>query len=298
MLSPVGSAFATDLTRRIADPEGGPVVVAHRGCHNAAPWRGLSEASENSFDALDHCVALGVDVMETDVRRTRDGALVMIHDATVDRVTDGHGRVSDLTLAAIGKLHLRENEGGPGAALTNRTIPTLAEMLARAGTKIVLNLDVKDAIYAEVIAAVVEAGAADRVIVKTGAGVNSPSLAGLPPYNRVPFMPILSSGDESGSDLVRIVRQQGSGTRKVVGYEVPRMPAAVLPALAAEARFQHVRLWNNTLWDGFIGTGRGDIEGLRDPDAVWGWLIRSGVSMIQTDEPEALLRFLHRDRAH
>ncbi len=291
---PALAASAGGPMPRILDPNGGPVVVAHRGCHNAAPWHGLPEAAENSFDALDHCITLGVDVMETDVRRTRDGALVMIHDATVDRVTDGHGRVADLTLAEIRKLRLRDNEGGSGAAVTNQSIPTLEEMLARAGSHIVLNLDIKDAIYAEVIATVMRAGASGRVIVKNTAGANSLPLASLAPYNQVPFMPILASGDPSATDLPAIARRQATGDHPVLGFEIPRMPASALPALADEARRLHVRLWNNTLWDGFIAGYGGDTEALRDPDAVWGRLIRGGVSMIQTDEPETLLRYLRR----
>jgi glycerophosphoryl diester phosphodiesterase len=268
-------------------------VVAHRGCHNSAPYHGLSGAPENSLEALDHCVALGADVMETDVRRTRDGVLVMIHDDTVDRVTQGHGRVADMTLAEIQALSLRENEGGAGSKLTDQHVSTLKEMLEHAGNRIVLNLDVKDSIYPEVVDVVVRAGAAERVIVKNIAGTGSAPLAAIAPYDRVPFMPILSSADQAGADLPEVAHRQGAGATKPIGFEVPRMPAAMLPPLAAEARRQGVRLWNNTLWNGFIDGYGGDVDALRDPDAVWGRLIGAGVTMIQTDEPEALLRFIH-----
>jgi len=67
------------------------LVVAHRGC-----WKATAE---NSLAAIEACIALGVDVVELDARRTVDGALVLMHDATVDRMTNGHGRVEDLTLA-------------------------------------------------------------------------------------------------------------------------------------------------------------------------------------------------------
>lgn len=285
---PAGTADA--IARRIADPVGGPIVVAHRGCHNPSPHHDLAAAPENSLAALDHCVLLGVEVMETDVRRTRDGHLVMIHDETVDRTTNGHGKVADLSLAQIKTLRLRENEGG--AAITDAQVPTLDELLVHAGNRIVLNLDIKDAIYPEVIAAVRRAGMARRVIVKTSAGIGSPALSALAPYDQVPFMPILSSADEGGTDLAVVARQQADGRHPPIGYEVPRMAGEMLPALAAEAKRQHVRLWNNTLWDGFIAGYGGDIDALRAPDAVWGRLIEAGVSMIQTDEPEALKIYL------
>lgn len=289
---------ATAIARRIADPDGGAIVVAHRGCHNPAPRHGLSSVAENSPAALDQCVALGVDVMELDVRRTRDGHLVILHDATVDRTTDGHGKVVDLTLAAVRALHLRDNEGGAGTTLTDARVPTLDEMLAQARGRIVLNLDVKDAIYAEVVAATERAGAAGRVIVKNAAGIGDPPLAALPPYDRIPFMPILSASDAAGSDLVAVMRRQDDGARRPLGYELPRMDAAQLPGVAAEAKRQHRRLWCNSLWDGFVRGMGGDVDALRDPQAVWGRMIAGGISMIQTDEPEALLRYLGRDKTN
>ena len=114
------------------------------------------------------------------------------------------------------------------------------------------------------------------------------------PYDRVPFMPILSSGDATGSDLAAIVTRQASGTRRPIGFEVPRMPAEALPGVVAAARAARARIWTNTLWEGYIGQANGDIDALRDPDAVWGRLHRAGVSIFQTDEPEALGRYAAR----
>lgn len=283
---------AATIARRIADPQGLPVVIAHRGCHNPAPHHRLGSTPENSVAALDQCVKLGVDVMELDVRRTRDGYLVIMHDATVDRTTDGRGRVGDLTLAAVKALRLRENEGGPAAALTMAQVPTLDEMLTRARGRIVLNLDIKDAIYPQVIAATVRAGAADRVIVKNAAGIGDVPLAALPPYDRVPFMPILSAVDDAGTDLVAVMAKQDAGSRRAIGYELPRMGLTNLASVAAEARRQKRRLWCNSLWEGFVRGIGGDIDALRDPDGVWGRMIAGGISMIQTDEPEMLVRYL------
>ena len=85
------------------------LVVAHRGC-----WK---TAAENALSAIEACVALGVHMVEVDVRRTRDGALVLMHDETVDRTTNGSGRVGDLTLAEIARLRLRQGQGGPERCL-------------------------------------------------------------------------------------------------------------------------------------------------------------------------------------
>ncbi|KQT32907.1 hypothetical protein ASG29_09130 [Sphingomonas sp. Leaf412] len=279
---------ALAVMARIADPAAGPIVIAHRGCHAAAPALGLGSVPENSLAALTQCVAIGADVMETDVRMTRDGHLVMIHDATVDRTTDGRGRIADLTLADIRALRLRDDLGGAGARVTDARVPTLAEMLDAAAGRIVLNLDIKDAVQAETIAAVQAHGAQDRVLVKATAGIASPPLAALPPFDRVAFLPMLSGGD----DLPQVIARQAGGRIRPVGYEVPRMSLALLAPTAAAARAADGRLWANTLWDGYVAGIGGDDEARRDPDRVWGRLIRAGVSMLQTDDPADLKRFV------
>ncbi len=284
---------AAAILRRIADPTAGPIVVAHRGCHAAAPTLGLRSVPENSLAALDHCVAIGADVMETDVRMTRDGHLVMIHDATVDRTTDGRGRVNDLTLAELKALRLRDDLGGTDAPLTDEHVVTLDEMLRAAAGRIVLNLDIKDAVHTETIAAVVDAGAAGRVLVKATAGIASPPLAALPPFDRVPFLPMLAGSD----DLPAVVARQAAGRVRPIGYEVPRMSQAALPPLVAAARAARGRLWANTLWEGFVAGIGGDADAVRDPGRVWGRLIDAGVSMIQTDHPAELRNFIDTARS-
>lgn len=291
LAAPAHAADPAEIMRRISDPRAGMIVIAHRGCHNSAPQHRLPAAPENSARALDHCVMLGVDVMETDVRKTRDGHLVIMHDATVDRTTDGKGAVAQLTLAQVKALRLRENEGGSDAALTNQSVLTLAEILALAKGRIVLNLDVKDAIYAEVVEMAVRLGAADRVIVKVSAGIGSPPLAAMTPFDRIPFMPMIASADGTATDLPAVVDRQASAHRRPIGYELPRTPAGAVPPIAARARAASGRLWVNSLWDGFIAGVGGDDEALREPDAVWGALYRAGITMIQTDEPEALLQY-------
>lgn len=70
-----------------------PIVIAHRGGARLRP--------ENTLPAFAHAAELGVDVLELDVRRTKDGALVVIHDPTIDRTTDGAGAVGSYTLAEL-----------------------------------------------------------------------------------------------------------------------------------------------------------------------------------------------------
>ena len=88
-----------------------PEVIAHRG--------GPADAPENTLAAFRNAVELGVDRLEMDVHMTRGGGLVVIHDETVDRTTNGTGRVADMTLA-----ELRALDAGNG-----EKIPTFKEVI-------------------------------------------------------------------------------------------------------------------------------------------------------------------------
>src|SRR3970040_315639 len=81
-------------------------VIAHRGGAGLRP--------ENTLAAFSHAVAIGADVLEIDVQPTADGAIVCIHDATVDRTTDGQGRVDSFTLKELRKLDAGHNWSGDG----------------------------------------------------------------------------------------------------------------------------------------------------------------------------------------
>ncbi|KQQ84917.1 glycerophosphodiester phosphodiesterase [Xanthomonas sp. Leaf131] len=278
------------IQARLTNPDGGIVVVAHRGCHAPAPEHGFNDtAPENSLAALERCIAIGADVMETDVRRAADGTLVMLHDATVDRTTDGTGKLSELTLSDLQKLRLRSDEGGAQAALTDQRVVTLDQMLARSKGHILLNLDVKDAIYVQVVDAVARLGMQHQVIVKAEAGIATPPLAAMQPFDKVYFFPILINA-HGNADLAAIATAQTRNARPAA-FELPKMSAAQLPALAAVSKAHNVRLMVNSLWEGFIAGYGGDADAERDPDKVWGRLYRDGVSIIQTDAPEALLRY-------
>jgi glycerophosphoryl diester phosphodiesterase len=150
---------------------------------------------------------------------------------------------------------------------------------------------VKDPIYAEVVAASLRSGVKDGVIVKTKAGPDTPPLSGMPPYNAVPFAVIPVSSDASGADLPTVIDRQMKASPRPVAIELPTIPLASLPLIIARAHAADVRVWVNTLNEGFVLGGFGDLDALRSPQAVWGRLCKMGVSVFQTDEPAALLRY-------
>lgn len=108
-------------------------IAAHRGAHKEFP--------ENSIASILEAIRLGVSVVEIDIRSTKDGVLILMHDATVDRTTTGKGKVSQLTYAEIQTLYLRDT---PAGAASNCHIPTLKEVLRLCRGKIILDIDFKE----------------------------------------------------------------------------------------------------------------------------------------------------------
>lgn len=112
----------------------GVTVVAHRGLAPGLP--------ENTLTAFRAAIGLGVDAIEIDLRVTADGHLVVMHDDTVDRTTNGHGRVADLSLAEIKALDAGSHAGAEFGA---ERIPTYREVLETVqGHRVRLLLDIKD----------------------------------------------------------------------------------------------------------------------------------------------------------
>ncbi|WP_246617131.1 DUF4996 domain-containing protein [Sphingomonas yunnanensis] len=103
-------------------------------------------------------------------------------------------------------------------------------------------------------------------------------------------MPILLNPGKR-ADLAALLRRQCASPAHPLGAELPRLSPTQLAQVSAAARGCGVRLWVNSLLEGLVAGYRGDRDAPRDPDAVWGRMYRDGVSIIQTDEPEALLRY-------
>ena len=147
-------------------------VAAHRGWSSRYP--------ENTMEAFRGAVSLGVDQIETDVRITKDGELVIIHDAEVDRTTNGSGKVNSFTLSELKKLDagkIRNMEG------QGYRIPTFEEFVEYMKTLPDMTLDIELKEYPEkgneavayevcdrVLQALDDAGYADRMVVNTFSG--------------------------------------------------------------------------------------------------------------------------------
>lgn len=126
-------------SRYFPQPVGRPLVIAHQGGEGLRP--------SNTMAAFEHAMSLGVDVLEMDIHSSADGVLVVIHDATVDRTTDGTGRVQDLTLAQLQALdagHYWSADGGQSYPFRGQgiTIPALEEIF-QAWPAMWMNIEIK-----------------------------------------------------------------------------------------------------------------------------------------------------------
>jgi len=130
-------------------PHRAPILTGARKPLNIAHQGGELLAPSNTMAAFDLAASLNVDVLETDIHMTKDGQLVLMHDATVDRTTNGTGRVDSFTLAELKKLDagykfvdLQGNHSYRGKGVT---VPTLEELFAKYGARFYYNVEMKDA---------------------------------------------------------------------------------------------------------------------------------------------------------
>lgn len=292
----LATTSGADLRGRLYDWADGVLVVAHRACHAPAPSRGMMKAlPENSLAALDRCVALGVDMVEIDIRRTADGALVVMHDPTVDRTTNGHGRVSEMSLRQVQALRLKSADAKRGGAAAEAP-PTLEDFLARAQGRILINLDVKEAIAEQVTQVVLASGAGGQVLVKARPEAGAAPMADLPPYTGLAFMPMVGAArGRSGGDPAGITAAQVLAENRVPAIELCDLRRSEFKAVRAAARLARVRLWSNALAQkGLKGFWARAQAGGAAADGRYTWkrLVGDGVSVIQTNRPSALLDYL------
>lgn len=265
------------LLRHLQNPRDPYVLVAaHRG-----DWRSFPE---NSLEAIRGAIDLGVDIVEIDVQKTRDGQLVLMHDATVDRTTTGKGKVSDYTLDSLKKLRLKNALG----RATIFTVPTLEEAMRLARDRVLVNID-KGYDHFDIVYEILErTGTLHQAIFKsdkTAARVQQDYAALL---KDILYMPIVFLEGKGAAEKI----EANAALLRPLAMELvfATDTSLVLPQLKELPR-KGARVWVNTMWGSLCG-GREDDRALQDPEGHWGWVLRLGAGIIQTDRPQQLIAFL------
>ena len=254
------------------------LVVSHRG-----DWRNWPE---NSIDAIESVIDMGVDIMELDLKLTRDSVLVLCHDKTIDRTTNGHGLVCDITYDSICRCVLRTGHG----VKTALRMPTLREALEVCKDRIVVNIDQGYEYYDLALAVTEELGMTDQVLIKgkRPAEVVAAKFAEYP--HNMMYMPIIDILKPQGRELFEAYRACGE---QPLAYEVcwdtmtPEVETCMRQVVDGGSK-----LWVNSLWPSLCG-GLDDDRAFRgETEAVYGRLLDLGATIIQTDRPEFLIRYL------
>ncbi len=217
-----------------------PLRIAHRG----ASGDGL--APENTLAAVARALDLGVDLVEIDVRATRDGQLVVVHDADLDRTTDMTGLVRDLTLAEI-----RRADAGAwfGPAFRGERVPTLEEVLEVCRRRALVLIEIKaDGIAERTLQAVDNLGSADQVVIQSFAPETVRRIKALRPA--VPAALLVGRLPATPSRLRarRLVAQ----TLELGANALAIWSATLTPALVEEVRQRGVALWTWTVDDPLV----------------------------------------------
>lgn len=251
-------------------------VVAHRGV-----WR---DFPENSIAAIKQAEKLGVQMVEIDIRATKDGRLVLMHDKTLERTTTGRGRVDQHTLAEIQKLHLLNGYGIP----TEQRVPTLREALRATAGRMLVYLD-KSYGYIAQAHAIAKSLNVEEQVFFYGYVTAEQLRADYPAIHKeLNYLPKLKPGLKDRRAYIEGFLKRDRSPAFVVSFKED--DPAFFDDLAWIKR-SGKRIWASPLWLGMCGD-RTDDRATKDPDANWGWLIEQGFSMICTDRPRELLGYL------
>lgn len=248
-------------------------VIAHRG-----DWR---NAPENSLKGLQNCIEWGVDMVEVDLAMTKDSILVLMHDESIDRTTNGKGLIQEWTLDSLQNLDLTLYDG----TLTQEKIPTLENFLLQSKGKTEVFID-KGYPFIEQAYSILE---------KTGT-LNEAHFLGFVSaeqfkkdypdlYQVVHYMPLvvpskhihqqLQSFEQIGSTYYLYSFQNEDSTLLSTVRSIAQQSFAM--ATTQEARYC---------------AGHTDSLSISDPENGWGWILDNGFNAICTDFPEELISFL------
>ena len=258
------------------------LVVSHR-----ADWRNFPE---NSIEAINSAIEMGVDMVEIDIAKTKDGHLVLMHDRTLDRTTDGKGLVSDYTLESLKKLHLRNGCG----VVTRYKIPTLEEAMLAAKGKVLVNLDKSYDYFAEVYEVLKRTQTLKQTVVKAAKPYEVVKAEFGQYLDKVIFMPIVNLGHKNACQIINTYLDH----HKPVAFELVFDKDSLLTDKIVETIVNGgSKVWINSLWASLNG-GHDDDLAVTDKENSYGWIIGKGATLIQTDRPLLLMEYLETQKLH
>lgn len=243
----------------LLDPDA-RLVIGHRGNRVAMP--------ENTLESLTHAVELGADAVEFDVRVSRDGVPVVIHDADIDRTTNGSGRVSAYSFAELRAFDAGARAPGPRSSKVH--IPSLDEVFDRLRTTPFV-IEVKETAAVDATERVVRKfGALNRVL------IGSPDTSVMERFYRSGLSSCASMRDAILLIPLALVGVAPLKPRYDVLSVTPRFHGVPIPVRRMASMARRVG----------IATQVWTVNDAEEARSLW----RAGVAGIVTDDPAALLR--------
>jgi glycerophosphoryl diester phosphodiesterase len=270
-----------DVLKKLHYPDQETVLIsAHRG-----DWR---NAPENSIQGLNNCIKMGIDIIEFDLNISKDGHLIVLHDNTLDRTTTGKGRPEDYNLAELKSLRLRDG----ASHFTSHTIPTLEEYLIAAKGKVVVCID-KGFLYFDQAMTIVNRLEMSNQIIYNIPNLTLDSLKSLNLKNYSEDLMLNLLGFSNDVNISEKIVQSYSLRKRAIMHPVFANDTVPFIKWMPKVKRMGLHLWLNALWPEHNGGHHDDrAVDLGEVEESWGWLIDNGATIIQTDRPEELKKYL------
>ena len=260
-------------------------VISHRG-----DWRNYPE---NSIPAIESIIRMGVDMMELDVKMTKDSVLVLMHDKTINRMTNGKGKVSDITYDSLMTFKMRRAHNVTTDSLR---VPTLRQAFECCKDRILINVDHAANYYKEIVELAEEMGMTGQVLMKGSKSIDQVAADMAPYENNLLYMPIININQEKGQELFYDYVNRGIAP---MAFEVCwKENGEEMEKCVAEIKKMGSKLWVNTLWNSLCGGLSDDIAFETSAAEVYGKIVDMGTTIIQTDRPEMLIEYLRSRGLH
>lgn len=244
---------AQQALRQLPESKNAFIVIAHRGSHLIKP--------ENTIAAIEDAIAIGADYVELDLRTTKDGHLVLLHNEGVDQVSNGKGLIKDLDFEDVKKLVLKGKDG------SLHQIAGFDEALKACKNKINIYLDFKAAEPEKAYRAIKKENMEHQVLVYVG---NSNDYASW--RKTAPQMPLIASLAQSVT------------TNEALMEVFAKTPLEVIDRVPAEDLLALLKRMGISIFP--------DVQNATESPENWDKAIKPGVQGLQTDHPEALIKYL------
>jgi len=252
------------------------MVVAHRGDWTNAP--------ENSLQAIKNAIEIGVDILEIDVRFTKDKVPVVIHDKTLDRTTTGSGKVSNFTLNDLKKIFLTDRNGKP----TSHKIPTLDEALILSKGKILINLDKCTMHLNKIVKHLHKTNTLNQIIIKKWKDFYKTRLHKKCLKRDLIYIPNIRKHNRRIKHLSQ--KYIKANIPLAFNMAITKTDSSLLPCVK-QIKDKSCRIWIDAIK---IENVRNNKHLAKNPSAEtkWNWALKFGANIILTDEPALLIDYL------